>query len=157
MKTFRKTSTGCWEWKGRTNKEGYAIVSLRDADHLAHRVMWSLFHGVSKGKYVLHKCDNPLCVNPKHLFEGTQTDNMRDMVKKNRHYLQVDPSKSQGSRNNSAKLTEENVSEIRSLLSEGMSQRKIGIIFGVSQSTVSLIALGTRWRHVCEPVREVEG
>ena len=84
-----KTET-CWVWEGAKRKYGYGKMVARDGGRIvqmtAHRVSWELHFGqIPQGFNVLHKCDNPCCVNPEHLFLGTQADNVRDMVDKKRH------------------------------------------------------------------------
>lgn len=76
----------CWIWTGNKFKDGYGSFSFRDRPHRAHRVSWIHFNGkrIPDGCYVCHSCDNPLCVNPKHLWVGTPTDNVRDMISKGR-------------------------------------------------------------------------
>lgn len=77
---------GCWFWESTKNHNGYGIVSRRAGNTLAHRVAWTLTHGeIQDGLYVCHKCDTPPCVNPDHLFLGTQKDNVQDMIKKGRY------------------------------------------------------------------------
>src|SRR5689334_22633122 len=83
----------CWEWNGRTDKNGYGSLGVRiDRQRktlTAHRVSHELNIGpVPIGMFVLHRCDNPACVNPSHLWLGTHTDNMKDMVNKRRHRWQ---------------------------------------------------------------------
>jgi len=76
----------CWEWQGCRQPSGYGIVSFDTKQTLAHRVSYLLHYGVEPGDhFVCHTCDNPPCVNPAHLFIGTHTDNVRDMVAKDRH------------------------------------------------------------------------
>lgn len=82
--------TPCIEWAGRKNKAGYGVFSKgrrngRDVTGLAHRHVWELKHGpLSRGLQILHRCDNPSCVNPDHLRVGDQLDNMHDMIAKGR-------------------------------------------------------------------------
>ena len=80
-----KKSKKCWVWIGAKNEHGYGQVKLDGKMRGAHRVMFSLWNGeIPLGKNVLHRCDNPPCVKPSHLFIGTHTDNMRDMFAKGR-------------------------------------------------------------------------
>lgn len=76
----------CWEWQAYKNKFGYGLFNVNYYATMAHRVSWELNNGpIPKGLYVLHKCDNPCCVNPNHLWLGTYKDNMRDCVAKGRY------------------------------------------------------------------------
>lgn len=78
---------GCWEWCGSKDEKGYGLIPVGGNKSMrAHRYSYRLFNGsIKKGLHVLHKCDNPTCVNPKHLFLGTNNDNIQDKVSKNRH------------------------------------------------------------------------
>jgi hypothetical protein len=77
----------CWEWQGSKNKHGYGHFKYKRKTHRAHRISWTLIKGeIPEGMCVLHRCDNRLCVNPFHLFLGTNQDNMDDKMKKNRHH-----------------------------------------------------------------------
>lgn len=98
-------NSGCFIWLGATNPDGYGNVrvgSRTDGTRRqlkAHRAAWSAFVGeIPDGVHVLHRCDNPACINPEHLFLGTHTDNMRDMVAKGRAVL-IPPTVGQGSSN----------------------------------------------------------
>ena len=72
-------------WTGSKNNMGYGRISVKGKVKLTHRISWEMTkQPIPKGVSILHKCDNPLCVNPEHLMEGTQKDNMRDMSEKNR-------------------------------------------------------------------------
>jgi hypothetical protein len=75
----------CWEWRGRTTRAGYGQTDVLNWPVLAHRIAWVMAFGViENGLYVLHSCDNRPCVNPAHLFLGTQKDNINDMIRKGR-------------------------------------------------------------------------
>jgi hypothetical protein len=79
-----KQKVQCWEWTGCLNKNGYGTFNLKE-ETLVHRISYQIFHGkLEKNIQVLHKCDNPKCVNPDHLFVGTHSDNMKDKVSKGR-------------------------------------------------------------------------
>lgn len=81
-----KKSTKCWEWTASKDGFGYGMFSLYGKRQGAHRASWQIFKGqIPKKMYVLHKCDNPSCVRPGHLFIGTQKENVKDAVSKGRH------------------------------------------------------------------------
>ena len=85
---FKDQGTGCWNWQGGTNNIGYGLIKDTDFNNMrtTHRVSYELANGsIPKGKCVLHKCDNVLCVNPDHLWSGTRLENTRDMIQKQRH------------------------------------------------------------------------
>lgn len=133
-------SGGCWNWRGGKTVHGYGrlIVPPRKGVVYAHRHAYELTFGpIPKGLEICHRCDNPSCVNPAHLFAGTHLANMQDARKKMRVRF--------GERHGGAKLTADNISEIRQLRCEGVEQRSIAVRFAVSQSTVSLILSGKRW------------
>jgi len=118
-------------------------MTLRGRQVGVHRIAWTLANGeVPDGLCVLHQCDVPNCINPKHLFLGTVADNNRDRDAKGRHVALP------GHRNGFAKLSEHQVIEIRELAAQGVSQRRIGARYGVSQSAVWLILHGRSWTHV---------
>lgn len=82
----KRFAGGCIGWTAAKNNKGYGRILVGKGAKLAHRVSWQLANGdIPKGKFVLHRCDNPICVNVKHLFLGTQKDNIEDMVRKGRH------------------------------------------------------------------------
>lgn len=140
---FTKRIDGCWIWNKSTKEGRYGQISVGRKMERVHRVSWNLYFGeIPSGMYVLHKCDNPLCVNPAHLFIGTQKDNMDDMIEKGR-----EPNL-RGERNGRSKLVENDVRGIRKLLLIGERQKDIAIKFGVSLNIVSYIATGKTWGHV---------
>lgn len=139
--------TGCWKWTASKFKGGYGKFRLDGRMLYAHRIAWKLYRGeIPKGEGALgtcvcHKCDNPSCVNPDHLFLGTHNDNMEDRNKKGRA--------AKGSKHGRAKLSKKEVIEIRRLADEGtLTQREIGKLFGTAQHMVSKIKLRKRWKHL---------
>ncbi len=90
------TPDGCWEWTGSCDPDGYARISFERKNCKASRVMWLAIHGVIPNLFVLHTCDNPPCINPWHLFLGTNQDNIRDAANKNRLWIQQPDSRAVG-------------------------------------------------------------
>lgn len=137
--------TGCWVWTAGRTEDGYGEFRAGGRRVLAHRHAYTTHVGpILDDLYVLHHCDNPPCVNPDHLYLGTQFDNMQDMIARSRM-----PS-TRGERNGRALLTEEQVQLIRSLHAPGQpgSRKRMAERFGVSESTVDAILQGRNWRHV---------
>lgn len=145
-KFWRKTKvepSGCIRWTGKISKAGYGQVKRRkfqSNDMQAHRYAFYLHNGKFPNEFACHHCDNRWCVNPTHIFDGTQTDNMQDMHRKGRWQ----PGFQKGSANGSAKLTEEKVTEIKARLSTTTNTR-LGVEYGVHHSTVSAIRRGKLW------------
>lgn len=142
------TSAGpdlCWPWIGKRDPNGYGNFDAHPGMRSAHRFAYFLAHGeIPEGMFVCHRCDNPPCQNPGHLFLGTQADNMADMWGKGRA---VTPFRN-GSGNPLAKLTEQSVREIRRLVSEGVPQKELAALHGVSRPTISLVVSRKLWAHV---------
>jgi len=136
-----KNSTGCWEWSGARVPQGYGLIKRKDGTQLrAHRVAYELVYGlIPKGMFVCHRCDNPSCVRPSHLFVGSHDQNMADMVAKGR------AARMQGHCNGSAKLKAIEVISIRTSVD---SYSRIARQFGVSSSAVGLIKRRERWAHL---------
>lgn len=132
--------TGCWNWQKAT-KNGYAVTSKQNVQKLAHREMLKYSTGLNPDKNILacHKCDNPKCINPDHLFWGTSRENRQDMFNKNR---QPDFKKI---RRAMSKLSKYDVNEIRFLRKNGDSLNSIASKFGISFQQVSKICLNQRW------------
>ncbi|MHB0992643.1 MAG: HNH endonuclease signature motif containing protein [Burkholderiales bacterium] len=142
-------SENCWEWVGNKNNKGYGQLSKggRLGNALAHRVSYEIHNGkIPGGLFVLHKCDNPGCVRPDHLFLGTNSDNMQDMLKKGRF-----KSKSlKGEKCKFSKLNESQVMEIKNRLLHGDKARLIARAYGVSDCCISGIKCGKTWKHIEE-------
>lgn len=143
---------GCWIWKGSLNAYGYGRMSIgtppNQRNAMAHRVSWEMHFGpIGDGLYVCHRCDNPPCVNPAHLFLGTQFDNMGDAGRKGRLPQQKYAGFCAGSRNGRSKLTEAQAKEIRDSW-PAISQRSLATKFGVSRALVRHIIAGGNWTHV---------
>ena len=134
---------GCIEWNGNT-RQGYGRFYLNGKWLTAHRVAWVMHNGpIPEGMLVLHKCDNSTCVNPEHLFIGTQRDNVLDMIKKKRHKVL------KGSSNPNSKLNEFKVVQIRDLYKEGgTSYAKLAREFCVSPKLIELVVKRIVWRTV---------
>lgn len=131
----------CWYWRASIDPIGYGTIGTSKA----HRFSWRLFKGeIPAGISVLHKCDIRNCVNPDHLFLGTQKDNMADCARKGRMNTWDHP----GEKNPSAKLTNEEVLEMRKLFDDGMSPKEIAKEFGVSVMTAFRAATKRSWSHI---------
>lgn len=138
-------ASNCFEWCLATDPDGYGIAhenSVRPAARFlknlrAHRLAYEAFIGDIGRFYVLHKCDNRKCCNPKHLFLGTAKDNYADAKRKGRH--------THGEKQAASKLTDVDVKAIRS---RPESLRVLSKIYGVSRATLSYVRLRKTWRHV---------
>ncbi len=128
----------CWPWTGYRNAGGYGRVSVEGGRLvLTHRLAFERAHGpIPPGMFVCHHCDNPACCNPKHLFLGTPADNTHDCIAKgrSRHV--------KGEQHGGAKLTDEEVRQMRCALALGVSQRWLGRLFDVSHNHIGRIQRG---------------
>lgn len=144
--------TACWLWAAYTDTFGYGMVrGVGKSPIQSHRASWHIHNGeIRGGLWVLHKCDNPPCVNPHHLFLGTPKDNSQDMVTKGRHVTIADCScMLRGENNPASKLTAEVVKEARRLhAAGGVSGRELARRYGVSQATMGHALARKTWRHV---------
>ena len=144
-------SDGCWTWTGHVNGKGYGMIrrGVGLGNTTVHRLSWEMHKGpIPDGLLVCHSCDNPPCVNPAHLFLGTTTDNMRDMVAKGRSGGQRHPHLVRGERNGAARLTVQDVLAIRTRLAAGETQSALARSFNVSRGTIRLVGLRVTWDHV---------
>ncbi len=134
-------ATGCMEWKMCRGKEGYGKTAFRGVGWSSHRLAWELLVGpIPEGMHVLHKCDNPPCCNPDHLFLGTPADNYADMAGKGRSNKGM--SFNVGERHGNSKLMSHDIHDIKWLLSVGIVQRRVAEIFGLHENYVQKINTG---------------
>jgi hypothetical protein len=138
-----RTDAGCWSWSGATSEHGYAKVGSQ----FGHRLAWEIHNGpIPDGLFVLHRCDNPPCTNPDHLFLGTHADNMADATAKGR--LNGRPNRPRGEQVKNSKLTVAKVRELRKLALAGRSTQALAALFGVSDDCVRSVITRKRWVHV---------
>lgn len=137
-RNIEKQENGCWTWKGAKLTNGYGAFSVGTKRISAHRFSWKIHYGdIPAGHVVCHKCDNPPCVNPEHLFIGTNAENQHDKATKGRS--------ARGEKNPKSKLTEKDVFRIRELIDEGLSSRRIAEVFGVRHAAILTIKNGKNW------------
>jgi hypothetical protein len=133
---YVKDKNGCWNVTSHIRSsygEGYTRAHYNGRRDYIHRIFYEIHKGpIPKGMCVCHKCDNPVCINPKHMFLGTLADNVHD-------------AQSKGRIRNSPKLNEASVRQIRDMISEGITQREIGAMFGVGFTTICEIAKRRNW------------
>ncbi len=154
---------GCIEWQGNIDSTGYGRFYFTRQITLAHRASWLIFRGeIPNGLCILHKCDNPPCVNPDHLFVGDRKDNARDMASKGRQWVQKNPIgrpvcpielKPRGEKHGMSKMTDEIVRSIRIRAGKGETGKTLSIEYGCSRSLISQIIRGEIWGHVDGPIK----
>jgi hypothetical protein len=141
-----KMNNGCWNWTGAHDKDGYGWIRVSGKQIAAHRYSYTASHGqIPGGMQVLHTCDNPCCVNPDHLFIGTQQNNVDDMIEKGRRANIC------GEKSILAKLTEEQVIDIRTRYTPRHPVNGCNAMareFGVGQMEISRIVNRKRWKHI---------
>lgn len=153
--------TPCWEWQAYRQKWGYGIIGISHSKKtmLTHRYSYQLHYGeIPEGLLVLHKCDNPACVNPEHLWLGTDADNNADCLAKgrgnkatgDRNGARLHPEKvAKGEAVSLAKLTEADVKRIREkYFVNGLTQKQLAKEFSVNQTAISNIIRFKTWRHI---------
>lgn len=123
----------CWEWQRTLTCNKYGTVRFSGSQRLVHTVAWQLINGRKSTLHILHSCDNPPCCNPAHLREGTDKDNSDDKYKRNRQY---------------AKLTREQVKEIRERLAIGERPVDLHKEYGVTDTQISWIRLNKVWKNI---------
>lgn len=137
---------GCWTWNGQRDRKGYGVFVIRASGdkrrYRAHRLAYVLYHGnLPDADLVCHHCDNPPCVNPAHLFRGSDADNAQDRQFKGRGR------QPKGERHPAAKLTAAQVRDMRAAARSGASQRSLGKVFGVCQAQVWRVVSRKQWAH----------
>lgn len=136
--SIHENHNDCWEWTGGKFHNKYGQFGINRKHYYAHRVSYALFVDmIPDGMEVCHSCDNPGCVNPKHLFLGTHQENINDKVRKNRQ--------AKGENQGRHKLSEQNIYQIREMLEQDYTQQEIANIFGVSQVQICHIKSGGHW------------
>lgn len=148
----------CWEWKGAKITSGYGLAWAERKKITAHRLSYQIFKGeIPKSLCVCHACDNPLCVNPNHLWLGTHKDNMQDCFKKGKlNKSNKSKNKGQkcffwdkhlniGEKNNNAKLTEEQVRIIRS---SNLKLKELAKIYETTTSAIWQVKKFKTWKHI---------
>lgn len=142
----KKSEDECWEWQSSKSIHGYGQLSVKNRKYTASRISWFIHNGkIDEGLCVCHTCDNPGCVNPSHLFLGTQKDNAADRGKKGR-WVGGGP---KGERQGGHKLTEQQVKEIR----EKYAPRVYTVTilseeYNVSRSTIYYVVTYKNWKHL---------
>ena len=139
-----KKGKGCWEWQGAKLIDGYGLFYLdsENRTYRVHRLSWEFVNGkIPKKLLVLHKCDNPPCIRPSHLFLGTNMDNTQDQLKKGRLIV--------GENHSQAKLTQGKIIKIRKLYKQrNTSYAKLAKKFRVNSTTIAQIIRYEAWKHI---------
>jgi len=153
-------TNNCWIWTGATSSGYGTIRDENQKNDGAHRISWRLHNNqeIPTGMVIMHKCDNKLCINPDHLELGTVKNNIQDMINKNRRNPKnhIEKLKNEsGSLNRNAKLTNEQVIEIRKLYNSGKRQFEIANDFGISKALVWTIIHNKSWKGFDPSVTQV--
>lgn len=147
LRDYVVAPNGCWEWSGNLSKAGYGRVqSVEGTVEYTHRLSWKVYKGtIPPGIFVCHKCDNPKCINPEHLFLGTCADNIEDACRKGRMKI---PKESHMSNENHqvSKLTDDQVKFIRN--NPQISGRNLSRMFGLTESCISMARTGKTFKDL---------
>lgn len=138
--SYKIRDDGCWLWAIHCDSKGYGVMGINNKKIMAHRFSYELYVGKIPEKMVVcHKCDNPSCVNPDHLWVGTQRDNIIDMVKKGRSKHPI------GEKNHLTKLSRDEVINIKCSLLNNVSGNKLAKKYGVTRTSIYKIKNGVSW------------
>lgn len=139
---IKHSLSGCMEWQGAIARNGYGMVRRGGRAFTVTRLMMHFVHGfdLKSELHVLHRCDNPRCVNTAHLFLGTTQDNIKDKVNKDRH--------NRGRRVWKARLCDDDVREIFRLYNVGLNPNQIAKRYNIQRSSIYLILQRKAWKHV---------
>jgi hypothetical protein len=138
-----KKTPSCWIWIGLLSPQGYGRIKIRQKQKVASRLSWEIHYGeIPKGMIICHKCDNPACVNPEHLFIGRHKDNTHDMIRKKRKHSNI------GENNPMVILNEEKVKEIRKLHQSGKKIKEIAEGYNLKYFTCLDVVNRRNWRHI---------
>lgn len=141
--SIKISDKSCWEWQKSKSKQGYGQCGFLGKVHLAHRISWKVFNGdLYPNILVLHKCDNPSCVNPEHLFLGTDKDNVMDSILKNRFH------RAKGEQHHFSKYSTAQIREARLLKEKGLTYRVISEKTGIALKSLSGIINRKAWKSV---------
>lgn len=142
-KQVKMQPSGCWEWQGYKNRKHYGTFGMNFKQYYAHRLAYRMYYLTDPLELqVCHTCDNPTCVNPFHLFIGTQKDNIADMYEKGRQ------NKCKGSSHGQAVLTESDVMAARERWQNGETQKALAAEYGVSRQVMGFAVTGRTWKHI---------
>ncbi len=133
----------CWIWLGGKFTTGYGLFKLKGKNRYAHRIAWEITNGSPEDAFLCHKCDNRMCVNPGHIFLGTQADNVKDCINKGRRRY------TNGSKHGMAKLNEYHIRDIRLRYETGeITQLELATEYCVSFQHISDIINKKKWRFL---------
>lgn len=137
----RRSPEECWPWIGGRYPTGHGVLRVLGRTVKAHRISYEIHNSeIPAGLFVLHRCNNGWCVNPQHLYVGTQVDNMRDREAAGHHGLHLHPERAaRGERNGACKLTDAQIQQLRNIIACGTSQKAAAVMFGISRGYVSRV------------------